>query len=466
MPTSPSLEALVEKAGKGEANAWKSLTEQVTPWALSHARRSLPAHIRPEDALQESLLIAYEHLGELREKSAFSAWFKSILRSQCVRLAVSHARETSLDQLDAYGLLPPAGSQNPEDAVWGMQVSAAFDDALAKLPSHLREVSRLHYLGDVSIPEVARLCGLPQGTVKKRLFTARRLLMESLAVFRGENALRVGYMPISDHLLPMCADRMNQGGELRLNSRRYLSWASLAGDLKRGKLDAAFIMAPLALTLLQGGTKLIYVMDGHHDGSSLAVSNLATRERRMGLPGEHSTHRVLLARLMREQPELFDLPTLVVNPSAVISSMRRNKIGAFFCGEPWSAKCVSQGLAKAVLRSRDIEPGHICCILAVRKEYAQQRDKTTAAYVRALRSARDRICRDLDFGARVQASYTTIDAAVALQVLTRGSITFNDLRPDQTRMESFAHLAQDAGVLSSPCPMAGFAQPDFFGPSF
>lgn len=465
MHTPRSLDSLVEKAGKGEQDAWKILVDRLTPWALRYARRRLPQCFCAEDAVQEALLVACRNLGDLREKTAFFAWFKAILGSQCIRLASSHPPEASLEQLDAWGLLPPSTTQAPEDALWAVQLRAACEDALDELPLHLRQVCRLHYLQGLSVPEVSCICWLPEGTVKKRLYSARRLLMERLAGFHVASALRVGYMPISDHLLPMCADYLNQGGSLRLHSRRYLSWAALTGDLKRGKLDAAFIMAPLALHLLQSGTPLLYIMDGHHDGSSVAFSRRAHPERRMGLPGELSTHRVLLSRLMREQPELFDLPTMVVNPSAVIASMRQNKIGAFFCGEPWSAKCVSQGLGDAVLGSRDIEPGHLCCILAVRKDFALRRDNAAAEYVQALRKARDRVRRNPDFGAGVQAAYTGIDASLALQVLERRSINFDDLAPDQGRMEAFARMAREAGVLTSPCSLDGFARREFFGPS-
>ena len=50
---------------------------------------------------------------------------------------------------------------------------------------------------------------------------------------------------------------------------------------------------------------------------------------------------------------------------------------------------------------------------------------------------------------------------MALQVLEQRSISFDDLEPDAGRMEDFARMATEAGLLSGPCSLAGFARRDF-----
>jgi NitT/TauT family transport system substrate-binding protein len=453
----------VEQARQGNREIWRSLVERVLPWAVRLARMRLPRGLDPEDAVQQALLTAFLKLPDLRNSQAFPAWLAKIIASECFRLTMSQHPETSLERLDECGLMPPAQGQSPEDALYAMQLMAAFDAALEDLPAHLRDICHLHYRRGLSVPEVAQACALPEGTVKKRLFTARPLLQQRLERFRCPGLFRVGYMPISDHLLAMCADRLNQGHSLPLLSRRYLSWATLADDLARGKLDAAFIMAPLALSLRQAGTQLLYVLDGHHDGSAISVSGHPERCRRLGLPGKHSTHRVLLHKYAQEHSELAGLPTLVVNPSSTLTQLRQNEIGSFFCAEPWSAKCASEGLGKRMLRSSDILPGHICCILAVRREFAEGRAEAVADYLRLLLTARDRVCRDLSFAAKVQAAYTGIDAELARQVLDERAVSFDNLAPDQDRIDEFAMLAKAAGVLPPDCASGGFACAGFCG---
>jgi len=461
MLTRSPIGPLVDRARAGDGDAWRLLTDRLYVWALRLARRRLPGGLAPEDAVQDAFLIAFRKLQDLHTSDAFPAWLAVILQSRCLHLAMGQPPELSLECLDEHGLLPAAPGPGPEDALAQSQLLAACDAALEALPAPLRDVCRLHYLRGLSVPEVARACALPEGTVKKRLFTARPRLQEALARFRREGLFRVGYMPISDHLLAMCADRLNQGRDLPLLSRRYLSWAALATDLKRGRLDAAFIMAPLALSLRQSGTPLLYVLDGHHDGSALSVSLNAGRRWRIGLPCELSTHRVLLSRLALERPEISALPTLVVNPSSVLNSLRQNDIGSFFCGEPWSARCASEGLGERLLRSRDILPGHLCCILAVRREAARNRAALVADYVRLLLAARDRVRRDVSFAAKVQAACTGVAVGLARQVLAERAVTFEELAPDQGRMDAFAGMAREAGVLPAHSTAAGFACADF-----
>ena len=462
MATPRPVEALVEQALQGEISSWRGLVDSLYPWALRLARRRLPRGLAPEDAVQESFLIAFDKLSQLREPAAFPAWLASIIASQCVRLAGGDHAELSLDQMELCGFLPAAQGADPVDALCAMQLLAACDAAIEDLPGRLRDVCRLHYRRGLSVAEAAQACGLPEGTAKKRLFTARPLLQARLARFHCETIFRVGYMPISDHLLAMCADRLSQGRGLPLCSKRYLSWAALADDLRRGRLDAAFIMAPLALRLRQSGTPLAYVMDGHHDGSSLSLSRRSERRERMGLPGECSTHHVLLDHLLRERPELSQPSTLVVNPSSVITSLRQNEIGSFFCAEPWSTKCVRAGLGDTVLRSRDILSGHLCCILAVREEFVQGQGRVLTDYLRTLLAARDRVRRDPAFAAATQAAYSGIEASVARQVLDEVTISFDDLCPEQARLDAFAQLAKQAGVLPASCSVSGFARPDLF----
>ncbi len=464
MQSAANIGELAGKALRGDESAWRAIVGRTSSFALAMARRRLPASLaaQAEDAVQEAFISAFCNLDALREPEAFKPWLAAIVRSQCARLIAGAHPTISLDRLDDCGLMPPSGAEDPADALQAMRLKAAFDEALEALPPRLRDVSRRHYLGGLSSAEIAETCGLPEGTVKKRLHSARPLLQCMLRHFRGETMFRVGYMPITDHLLAMVAQHLGRGRGLPLLMRRYLSWTSLARDLERGRLDAAFVMAPLALSLHLGGVKLAYVMDSHHEGSSLSVSNRLERRRPMALPGPLSTHRVLLGRIGLDRPEWRDTPTTVVNPSSVVSSMHRQEIDAFFCAEPWSTKCLREGVGRTLMRSKDILPGHLCCILAVRREFADHNGALVGDYVRRLLQARDRVRADPVFGAAVQSAMTGIAADIALSVLTNKSVSFDDLAPDAGRLAAFAHLARGAGVLPDGGDLGGFLCQDFF----
>ncbi|QLA17660.1 sigma-70 family RNA polymerase sigma factor [Desulfolutivibrio sulfoxidireducens] len=451
---------LVRLALAGEPQAWRALTTRFYPLALRIARRRLPGSALAEDAVQEAFLTVFRSLPSLREPEAFPAWLLAIVRSQCTRLAMGQHPAESLDDLDEHGRLPIPQAGDPADDLHAARLRAAFDTAVDSLPEHLRDITRQHYGQGLTTGDIATAMGLGEGTVKKRLHAAREILRERMLPYGGEGILRVGYMPITDHLLAMAAQVLFRDRPMPLVQRRYLSWHTLCEDLRRGRVDAAFIMAPLAMRLEAEGTGLVHVLDAHHDGSSLSVSS-GGRARRLGLPAPYSTHQALLDLLVGGRSELAGMSQAVINPSYVISSMRSGKIDAFFCAEPWGAKCMQEKLGRTVLFSKDILPGHTCCILAVRRQFVRNHPDVVRDYVRRLLQARDRVRDDPGLGAEVQSACTGIPRDVVLSVLRRGIVTFDDLTPRVERMRLFLpQIKHDRGT-AVPFDLCRFVCPDF-----
>lgn len=424
---------IVQKARDGEEQIWRVIADRLYPWALRVARRRLSDKALAEDAVQESFLVAFTSLDALRDIESFPSWLAAIIKSQCSQLSSRLQKSVSLDRLDDCGMLPMGDVRTPEDDLHTMRLFGHFDEAVNSLPEHLRIVSRQRFLLGSSIAEIARITGLAEGTVKKRLHGARRLLREKMLSYRGEQVFRVGFMPISDHLLPMVTEHLFREERLSLLLKRYLSWSALAGDLRRGRLDAGFIMVPLAMHLVRTGVPLLHVMDAHHDGSSLAVA-LHGRMQSLGLPARHSTHRALLDRLAETRPELQDLKTQFISPSYALASMRNKRIDSFFCAEPWGTRCSQEKLGQILIRSKDIVPGHTCCILAVREEFALKRSDIVRDYVSLLLKARDRTHKDPSFVAMIQSRFTGIALDTATHVLEQQHVSFDDLKPDKQRV--------------------------------
>lgn len=450
----------VGRARNGEEQAWRDIVNQLYPWALSVARSRLSNKAPAEDAVQEAFLVAFTHLHELRASESFLAWLAAIIRSQCSQMSSRLHRELSFDWLDDCGLLPMGRARTPEDELHAMRLFGHFDAAVRSLPEHLVDVSRQHYLLGLSTAEIAQIDSLPEGTVKKRLYKARRLLQDRMLHYRGEDVFRVGYMPISDHLLAMVTEHLFRDRKLSFVQKCYLSWSVLVDDLRCGRLDAGFIMVPLAMHLHKSGVPLLHVMDAHHDGSSLAVS-LHGRIQCLGLPAPHSTHQTLLDLLAESRPELRDLTTQFISPSYALASMRTNKIDSFFCAEPWGTKCTHEKLGRILICSKDIVPGHTCCILAVRGEYAVKRGDIVRDYLGLLLEARDRICIDPYFGAMIQSLFTGIALGIAAHVLEQRLVTFDDLKPDKQRVMAITRMMRTEAEDSVAFDLDRFVCTDF-----
>ncbi len=119
-----------------------------------------------EDVLQEVFLTAFRQCHTLRDASAFKPWLVSIARSKCndYYRAKARRREVSMDDGAQEAQAP-----GPEDALERIIVQ----DTLAALPDKDRQVLAMYYLGQQPQREIAGTLGIPPGTVKSRLHTAR-----------------------------------------------------------------------------------------------------------------------------------------------------------------------------------------------------------------------------------------------------------------------------------------------------
>lgn len=448
---------------QGDKGAYGKVMAQFRDMALSLAVARTGDRFLAEDAVQEAFLGAFIKLPLLRDLDAFPGWFKTILLRHCDRIRLCHRRAlpSAWD-----GDIPSMPGESPDPS----QVYARNEDAvlirriLGALPGVAREACIQHYVHGRSCAEIAAADNVPRGTVKRRLHDARRRILAELAWQRGDS-VRLGCLPISDHLLGFVAHHRHDRASCDLALTRFLSWDGLVRALEDGQLDAAFVMAPLAMSLRNRGVPLRYVLDGHHDGSAVTLS---TRDSRpciatgatMALPHCISTHGLLLHSLLGGAPgspgEARDPATRFISPSYIIGSLARREIDGFLCSEPWNTKSVVQGQGRIVARSRDLAPGHICCVLVVVQKFMDERPELLERLLSELTAAGEFIESHPDEAARIQARYTGVDRDVAEHVLRRGYITFSDLAPDRGRAEQVMALALDAGVLERACDLDAF----------
>ncbi|HVD78147.1 MAG TPA: sigma-70 family RNA polymerase sigma factor [Vicinamibacteria bacterium] len=129
-----------------------------------------------EDAAQEALARAYRKLGTLRERERFRAWLVRI----CWRLARDRRRAAKRRERREQAVVGAAREPTAEDMAAASEFRARLWQAIDQLPEKLRMVLVLAGIEGYDVREVAALLDLPTGTVKSRLFLARRRLAERL----------------------------------------------------------------------------------------------------------------------------------------------------------------------------------------------------------------------------------------------------------------------------------------------
>ena len=136
-----------------------------------------------EDLVQETLLRAWRGWGGFTPGSNVRAWLLTILRNTFVSRWRSRRKEgtaISLDDADPHAIYKAVGSQDPEGRFFEQVVDAPVLAAVDALPPEFREALVLSDIEGLPYAEVAEVLAIPVGTVKSRLFRARRILQRRL----------------------------------------------------------------------------------------------------------------------------------------------------------------------------------------------------------------------------------------------------------------------------------------------
>ena len=169
--TAPALDRDEVLAGEFEARLAESSALAVRV-AYSVVRHRQDA----EDVAQEAFARAYRRFASLRDRDRFRAW----LVRMTWRLALDHRRGERRRAAREESALLPTSPTGADLSVIERERSRRLWAAIDALPEKLRLVIVLAAIEEQSVREVAALLRVPPGTVKSRLFEARRQLQELL----------------------------------------------------------------------------------------------------------------------------------------------------------------------------------------------------------------------------------------------------------------------------------------------
>ena len=165
---------LVERAQRGDAEAFDSLARLVGDSCLAIAVRILRDLDLAEDAVQGALITAWHELRTLRDPSRFEPWLHRILTNACYTEARRRKRWN-----EGPRILPVAGAAGPDEYLT-VDDRDLLERAFRRLTVEQRAVLAFHHYLGLSISEVADRLDIPAGTAKSRLHHATRVLRASV----------------------------------------------------------------------------------------------------------------------------------------------------------------------------------------------------------------------------------------------------------------------------------------------
>jgi RNA polymerase sigma-70 factor (ECF subfamily) len=166
---------LVRRAQRGDRFAFELLVERHERRLFTLAARQLGSVDDAADAVQETLIRAWTSLPRFRGQARFSTWLYRI----CLNAVNDqHHKTTARPELPLAEDFDPA---DPADRAAQRELSGALQRGLAALDETYRVPLLLYDVLGRSYAEIAELLGVPEGTVKSRLFRGRAELGRTLS---------------------------------------------------------------------------------------------------------------------------------------------------------------------------------------------------------------------------------------------------------------------------------------------
>jgi len=164
-PSFAAEKALVERARRGEEDAFAELVRIASPSALAAARRVTEDAALAEDAAQEAFLRAFRALPRYEQRSSFSAWVRTIAVNAAIDIVRRKRPESPVEDRPARG----GGEKRQEDL-------DLLRKALAALSPVDREILLARELEGIGDEAIAQRLGLSVTGVRVRVHRARRKL--------------------------------------------------------------------------------------------------------------------------------------------------------------------------------------------------------------------------------------------------------------------------------------------------
>ena len=181
--------ALVERIVAGDAVAARTVIRRNNQRLYRTAWSILKNRSEAEEAVQEAYLKAFASLDRFQGDAALSTWLTRIVVNEAITRTRAARRRTELLRKEGLAVLdehrdrmsvPASLAGAPDEALARRQLGQVLQAAIARLPEPFRVVFVLKEIEDASAQEIADVLGVPERTVRTRLFRARRRLRADL----------------------------------------------------------------------------------------------------------------------------------------------------------------------------------------------------------------------------------------------------------------------------------------------
>lgn len=299
---------------------------------------------------------------------------------------------------------------------------------------------------------------------------------------KGKVPMEIAHIQITDHLaLGILKDQIEKGEVtpqyFDLQTTCMPGWNPVQESLEKGKVDGAFVLAPIAMDLFAFGAKIKLVLLAHKNGS-VFVSTTKTPfdnygshkefflNRSVDIPHKMSIHHMLAHKFLCRQglrpgvpgPKKIDVTFEVVPPIQMPTIMRDNEeVAGFIVAEPIGSSAIANGIAELTFKSAQVWPNHPCCVVAFQDDFIDRFPDAVHEFTSLLVQAGQFADSHIEQAAEIAVSFLDPQQKLGLQQQVLVSVldnTFgirmNDLMPilgDLEIIQRYMHDKMEIGQI-------------------
>jgi NitT/TauT family transport system substrate-binding protein len=288
----------------------------------------------------------------------------------------------------------------------------------------------------------------------------------------SRETLAVGFLPVTCHLTcPVTDYATRTSASTRFESQRFTDFPTVVETLKSGRLDATFMIAPLAMKLREQGVPVKITYLGHRDGSTVMVrKDLAAKSlkdlegRTIAIPSKYSNQNLVIRKLMKDEGvDASKIRFVELPPPDMPGALATKAIDAYFVGEPHAARAELDGSGRVMYHAKDIWPRFISCVLVVTEKLIDTRPAVVKDLVRGIAESGEWAETHREEAAKVVSPFFRQDEKLVRYVLTQppDRVSYRMLTPGDDEMQRIADMGLEAGILERPLDVRGLVDRRF-----
>lgn len=256
---------------------------------------------------------------------------------------------------------------------------------------------------------------------------------------------------------------------------RFSGFPEIKESVIAGHLPATFMLAPLAMALVEQGVPVKIVYLGHRDGTALMVHKesgiLSVRDlrgKRVAIPNRYSNQNLLLRKALQAQGMTTDdIELIEMPPPDMPAALYSKAVDGITSGEPFMAQTEMDGYGRVLYQAKDIWPEFISCVLVVSQKTIDENPEWVQRLVDGIASSGLWMEGGMDHRMKaaqaVATGYYNQDPRLLSFVLSKppDRVKYSNLRLARTEFEDIVKMAVDAKVLTRHLKFEEYADTRF-----